>query len=222
MPEPCLLSASSTLQATPPPPPAPALTWPPRAASPPARSPPPPSSPRPPGPAAPLPPAPRPCPARLPSSRRLPGAVLAAPGPGRPAGGAALPPGSGAAPRLPGPGGDGWGRPRLPSRRGLSGGRGRQVRAPRGQETSSPALPPERAARSRRLEGGGGEREAAGRGVGGFGLAFRWVPEPDRFARVALDEFLNPAPLDLHPLPTPPGRFLFLPWRGGRKAPERP
>lgn len=95
-------------------------------------------------------PPPRPCPARLPSSRRLPGAVLAAPGPGRPAGGAALPPGSGAAPRLPGPGGEGWGRPRLPSRRGFSGGRGGQVRAPRGQETSSPALPPERAARSRR------------------------------------------------------------------------
>lgn len=170
MPEPCLLSASSTLQAPPPPSSRSYVAAPRRfPASPPAPSALLALAPRPgrPAPTRTAPPPPRPCPARLPSSRRLPGAVLAAPGPGRPAGWAALPPGSGAAPRLPGPGGEGWGRPRLPSRRGFSGGRGGQVRAPRGQETSSPAFPPERAARSRRQEGGGGEREAGRGGVGG-------------------------------------------------------
>lgn len=114
-----------------PPPPAPALTWPPRAASPPACRPPPPSAslaPRRPGrpPSTPPPTQPGRGP---PASRRLPGAVLAAPSPGGPAGrpagprsprAPALPPGW-----LPGPGGERCGRPRMPSQGGRGAARGR-------------------------------------------------------------------------------------------------
>lgn len=185
--EPSLLSASRTLQAPPHPsssshvaaprrfpasPPAPSLLL--------ARGPP---APRPSPPSPPPPTPPRPRPSRSPASRRLPGAVLAAPCPGRPAGGAALPPGSGAAPRLPGPGGERWGRPRPLSRGGLGAGSGRarggQVLAAEGVGNLQPGSP-SGARRPLALEGGGGgSRRGGGAGgrAGGGGACLAGVPQ---------------------------------------------